>query len=159
MTISTNIHLLRPVLTIQGYIQVYPVLAVRIFHFQDGGDGTNPVGLSPCILPRKCKSGANAPVPSQKLVPKVRKSRAIPPYVPGVNPPGWPLISAFKFTMTDVLSLSHTAPTRFLGLSTIIKSNRLNNLPEILKRILNITKISMYFNKCCKCCKCFLILF
>ena len=34
---------------------------VRIFHFQDGGDVTNPAGLSPCILPRKCKSGPMPP--------------------------------------------------------------------------------------------------
>ena len=41
-----------------------PSPAVRgIFHFQDGGDVTNPVGLSPCIMPRKCKSG---PKPSSR---------------------------------------------------------------------------------------------
>ena len=62
--------------------------------YQDGGDVTNPGGLSPCFLPRKCKSGPMSPSPGQKLASKVSKSRAIPPYVPGVNPPGWPLISA-----------------------------------------------------------------
>ena len=35
--------------------------AVRIFHFQDGGDVTNPAGLSPSTLPRKCKSGPMPP--------------------------------------------------------------------------------------------------
>ena len=35
--------------------------AVRIFHFQDGGDVTNPVVLSHCIFPRKCKSGPMPP--------------------------------------------------------------------------------------------------
>ena len=36
--------------------------AVRIFQDdQDGGDVTNPAGLSPCILPRKCKSGPMPP--------------------------------------------------------------------------------------------------
>ena len=156
MTISTNIHLLRPVLP---YWAIYPVPAVRIFQFQDGGDVTKSRGSFPVYLASEVQERSNAPVPGQRLATKDSKSPAIAPHVPGVNPPGWPLISAFKFTMIDVLSLSHTAPTRFLGLSTIIKSNRLNNLPEILKRILNITKISMYFNKCCKCCKCFLILF
>ena len=59
--------------------------------------------------------------------------------------------------MMVVLSLSHTAPTRFLALlSTIIKQNRLNIPPEILKRILNITKSSKYFNKRSKY---FLVLF
>ena len=31
----------------------YPVPAVRIFYFQDGGDVANPARLSPCILARK----------------------------------------------------------------------------------------------------------
>ena len=88
-----NEHTLRPVLCLL-YRATNPVPAVRIFHFQDGSDVTNPAGLSPCILPRKCKKWSNAPVPSQTLARKVGKSRAIPPYVPGVNPPGWPLISA-----------------------------------------------------------------
>ena len=35
--------------------------AVGNFHFQDGGDVTNPAGLSPCILPQKCKSGPMPP--------------------------------------------------------------------------------------------------
>ena len=37
---------------------------------------------------------SNNPVPGQKLATKVSKSCAIPPYVPGVNPSGWSLISA-----------------------------------------------------------------
>ena len=37
---------------------------------------------------------SNATVPDQNLATKVSKSRAIPPYIPKVNPPGWPLISA-----------------------------------------------------------------
>ena len=37
---------------------------------------------------------SNAHVLGQKLAAKVSKSHAIPPYVPGVNRPGWPLISA-----------------------------------------------------------------
>ena len=77
MTISTHIHLLRPVFTVQGYTglkvknilscflqatkwnkssRMCPVPVARIFYFQDGGDVTNPVFLSLCILPRKCKS-------------------------------------------------------------------------------------------------------
>ena len=52
----------------------------------------------PRVFPRvSCLGSAkasNAPVPGQKLATKVSKSRAIPQYVPGVNPPGWPLISA-----------------------------------------------------------------
>ena len=34
---------------------------VLIFHLQDGGNATKPVGLSPCILPCKCKSGPMPP--------------------------------------------------------------------------------------------------
>ena len=86
-----NIHLLRPVFTMQRAI--YPVPAVPVFHFQDGGDVTNP-GSFPVYLASEVPEGSNAPVPSQKLATKVSKSRAIPLYVSGVNPPGRPLISA-----------------------------------------------------------------
>ena len=41
--------------------RLYPVPAVRSFHFQDGGDVTNPAGLSLYILPRKYKSGPMPP--------------------------------------------------------------------------------------------------
>ena len=37
---------------------------------------------------------SNAPIPGQKLATKVSKPYAIPLYVPGINTPGWPLISA-----------------------------------------------------------------
>ena len=65
-----------------------PSPRVRIFHFQDGGDVTN--------LASEMQKQSNAPVPCQKLPTKVSKSRAMPPYpyVPGINPLGWPLISA-----------------------------------------------------------------
>ena len=43
---------------------------------------------------------SNPPVLGQTLATKVSKSHAIPPYVPGVNPLGWPLISALVFTST-----------------------------------------------------------
>ena len=39
----------------------YPVPAVRIFYFQDGGDVANPARLSPCILARKCKRDSMPP--------------------------------------------------------------------------------------------------
>ena len=51
-------------------------------------------GSFPVYLASEVQKQSNAPVPGQKLATKVSKSRAIPPYVPGVNPPGWPLISA-----------------------------------------------------------------
>ena len=51
-------------------------------------------GSFPVYLASEVQKRSIAPVPSQKLAPKVSKSRAIPPYVPGVNPPGWPLINA-----------------------------------------------------------------
>ena len=63
--IETNIFLIffEPALKIftQGpWYQILHVLPsflhIQICHFQDGGDVTNPAGLSPCILPRKCKS-------------------------------------------------------------------------------------------------------
>ena len=71
------------------------MLAVQIFHFQDGGDVPNFAGL-PRVSCSEVQKGFNALVPGQKLGTKVSKSRGIPPYVPGVSspPPGWPLISA-----------------------------------------------------------------
>ena len=74
-----------------------PFNAVRIFHFQDGSDVTNPIksrGSFPFYLASEVQKQSNALVPSQKLATKVSKSRAIPPYLPGVNPSGWLLISA-----------------------------------------------------------------
>ena len=44
-------------------------------------------------LASELQKRSNAPVPGQKLVTKVSKSRAILPYVPGVNPLRWPLIT------------------------------------------------------------------
>ena len=64
-------------------------------YFQDGGDDTNPVhGSFPVYLPSEVQMRSNAPVPGRKLATKVSKSRAIPPYVPGVTHTGWPLMSA-----------------------------------------------------------------
>ena len=48
-------------------------------------------------LASEVQKRSNAPVQGQKLATKVSKSRAISPYVPGVNPPGWPLISALVY--------------------------------------------------------------
>ena len=53
-------------------------------------------GSFPVYLAAVVQKRSNAPVLGQKLATKVSKSRAIPPYVPGVTPPGWPLIGALK---------------------------------------------------------------
>ena len=50
-------------------------------------------GSFPVYLASESQKRSNAPVPGQKMVTKVSKSRAILPYVPGVNPLGWPLIT------------------------------------------------------------------
>ena len=47
----------------------------------------------PVYLASELQNRSNAPVPGQKLVTKVSKSRAILLYVPGVNPLGWPLVT------------------------------------------------------------------
>ena len=60
-----------------------PVPAFRIFHFQDGGNVTNPAGPA-----SEVQKQSNAPVTGKTLATKVSKSHAMPPYVPGVNPPG-----------------------------------------------------------------------
>ena len=85
MTISTNIHILWPVFTMQR--AMYPVPTVRIFHFQDDGDVTNPPGLSPCILPRKCKSSPMPPSRAKNWRKKSANPMLFPPLSSGVNPP------------------------------------------------------------------------
>ena len=45
-------------------------------------------------LASEVQKRSNAPVLGQTLATKASKSRAISPYVPGVNSPGWPLINA-----------------------------------------------------------------
>ena len=93
MTISTNIpvHLFRPVFTLQGYIpsQCGPDLSFSRWWRCSKSRRSFPVYLATAVHKR-----SNGPVPGQKLATKVSKSRAIPPYVPVVNPPGWPLKSA-----------------------------------------------------------------
>ena len=51
---------------------------------------------SPVYLASEVQKRSNAPVPGQTLATKASKSCAIPPYVPGVNPLGWSLISALN---------------------------------------------------------------
>ena len=51
-------------------------------------------GVFPLYLASEVQKRSNAPIPGQNLATKISKSHAIAPYVPGVNPPGWPLISA-----------------------------------------------------------------
>ena len=48
----------------------------------------------PPYLASEVQKRSNAPVPGKKLATKVNKSRDMPPYVPGVHPPGWRLISS-----------------------------------------------------------------
>ena len=89
MTISTNIHFLRPVFPVQGYIP-------------------SPCGLDlsfsrwwRCYKSHRSfpvyQKRSDAPILGQKSATKVSKSCAIIPYVPGVKPLGWPLISALSF--------------------------------------------------------------
>ena len=67
------------------YRAMYPDPAVRIFCFHDGGDVTNPAGLSPCILPQKCKSGPMPQCWRQKSANPTLFSRMSTPYVhPGM---------------------------------------------------------------------------
>ena len=83
--------LVRPLTTVASrpnifYPEVHEVDLWQVY--QDGGDVTNPGGLSPCFLPRKCKSGPMSPSTGQKLALKVSKSRAIPPLIcPRGQPP------------------------------------------------------------------------
>ena len=64
---------------------MYPVPAVRIFHFQDGGDVTNPMGLSPC-MPRKCKSGPMPPSRAKQWRQKSANPALFPRMSPGSTP-------------------------------------------------------------------------
>ena len=53
----------------------------------------------PIYLASEVQERSNAPIPGQRLETTVSKSRAIPPYVPGVNSLGWLLISALACTL------------------------------------------------------------
>ena len=55
------------------------MIMVGVFHFQDGGDVTNPAGLSLRILPWKCKSG---PMPPSWAKSWRQLSQQIPRYFP-----------------------------------------------------------------------------
>ena len=86
---------------------------VGIFHFEDGGDVTNPAGLSPCILPGKGKSGPMPPSSAKHLQQNPANPALFPRMSPGSPPPpGWPLISAkgafssINFVKRGVLSES-----------------------------------------------------
>ena len=91
MTISTNIHLLRPLSTIQAYI---PSPCGPDLSFSRWWRCYKSRGSFPVYLASEVQKRSNGPVPGQNLATKVRKSCAISPYVPGVNPPEWSLISA-----------------------------------------------------------------
>ena len=72
---------------------------------------TNPAGLpTGILLATKVLFQAihppPPPIPGLKLSGKVDKSRAMPAYVPGVTPPGWPLISALYLFMLPTLCIS-----------------------------------------------------
>ena len=62
---------------------------------QDGGDVTNPVGLSPCILPRSAKA-VQCPCPGPKIGNKSQQIPRYSPVCPRGQPPGWLLISALS---------------------------------------------------------------
>ena len=70
-------------------------------------------GSFPLYLASEVQKRPNAPVPSQKSATKVSNSRAIPPFVPRVNPPGWSLVSALSliwrtYSCRNVSSIQHT---------------------------------------------------
>ena len=102
MTIVTNTHLLRPVFTMQDDI---PSPRGPDLSFSRWRRCYKSRGSFPVYLASEVQKRSNVPVPGQKLATKVSKSRAIPPYVPGVNPPGWPLISAL-ITVRSSISVS-----------------------------------------------------
>ena len=93
MTISTNMHLLRPVFTIGGYTGI-PSPCSPDLSFSRWQRCYKSHGSFPLYLASEVQKWSNAPIPGQKLATKISKSSVIPPYVPRVNPLGWPLISA-----------------------------------------------------------------
>ena len=64
------------------------------FIFEDSGDVTNPSGLSPCILHRKCKSSPMPPSRAKNWQQRSENPALFPRMSPWSTPPGWPLISA-----------------------------------------------------------------
>ena len=104
MTISTNIHFLRPVFGSRSTVLLSP--RCPDLSFSRWRRCYKSRGSFPVYLASEVQKRSNAPVPSQKLATKVSKSRAIPPYVPGVNPPGWPLTSALLLLEKDHCSIN-----------------------------------------------------
>ena len=79
--------------------------------------------IFPVYLASEVQERSNAPVPGQKLTTKVSKSRAIPPYVPGVNSPGWPPISNINIFLPWAVHCSpYTSPT--ISVTTIYRGLR-----------------------------------
>ena len=87
MTISMDIHLFRPVFTIQGYIPIFKHIPNPRGH-DLLSTKLQILWVFPVYLASEVQKRSNAPVPGQILATKVSKSGAIPPYVPRVNPPG-----------------------------------------------------------------------
>ena len=81
--------------------RLYPVPVVRIFHFQDDGDVTNPVGLSLYMFPRKCKSG---PMLISRAKNWRQKSANPALYPAGICPRGQPPGLAADTCIKNVLS-------------------------------------------------------
>ena len=66
------------------------------FSRQDGGNDTNPAGLSPCILPRECKS---SPMPPSRAK-NGRQKSANPALFPRMSPGSTPEMAADKCIRT-----------------------------------------------------------
>ena len=62
---------------------IFSLASWIIFHFQDGGDVTNPASLSLCILPRKCKSIPMLPSRAKNLLQNSANPSLFPRMSPG----------------------------------------------------------------------------
>ena len=65
---------------------IFSLASCIIFHFQDGGDVTNPGSLSPCFLPWKCKSGPIPPSRVKNWLQRLADPAQFPSMSPGSTP-------------------------------------------------------------------------
>ena len=83
MTVSTNIQFLQPACVYYTGLYTQSTRSGSRWWRRYKSHGSFPVYLA-----SRVKKWSNDLILGQKLAPKVSKSCAIPPYVPGVNPPG-----------------------------------------------------------------------
>ena len=91
-------------------------------------------GSFPGYPATKVQKQPNSPIPGLKLATKVNKSRPMPAYVPGVTPPGWPLISALNNVRESANQTSIASNLSLKSLSQFLSRTGTSNVRELWPR-------------------------